>query len=372
MTAPTRTRLLRWSAPVAAAAVVAVAASGVLTAEADPPLPPKTAAQLLADLQGARVDGLSGTVVQDSELGLPTLPDVGSGRGGASLTSLLTGSHTLRVWYAGETRQRLALLGQLGESDVVRNGRDAWLWSSESNTATHYRLPESAAAAGRPTPLPSPLTPQEAAEKALAAIDPTTSVSTDGTRPVAGRAAYELVLKPRDGRSLVGQVRLAVDAQTSVPLRVQVFGRASDAGPAFSIGFTKVSFEVPGDDQFRFSPPPGAKVTEGTLPESESKSEYEPRVPDKHRVPGSAGSTGSAARTVGQGWTTVVVVRGVGPTTGQDGALGAFLERLPRVSGSWGSGRLVTSKLVSALLTDDGRLLVGAVPPQLLYEAAAR
>ena len=364
MTAPTRTRLLRWGAPVAAAAVVAVAASGVLTAEADPPLPPKTAAQLLADVQRARVDGLSGTVVQDSDLGLPALPSAGRDSG-ASLTSLLTGSHTLRVWYAGQTKQRLALLGSLGESDLVRNGRDAWLWSSESNSATHYRLPESATTAD-PTPLPSPLTPQQAAEKALAAIDPTTSVSTDGTRPVAGRDTYELVLKPRDDRSLVGQVRLAVDAQTSVPLRVQVFGRASDAGPAFSIGFTKVSFAVPGDDQFRFSPPPGAKVTEGTLPESERGSAYEPTVPEP------PDRAASAVRTVGAGWTTVAVVRGVGPAAGQEGALGAFLDRLPRVSGSWGSGRLLTSELVSALVTDDGRLLLGAVPPQLLYDAAAR
>ncbi len=53
--APTRTRLFRWAVPVAAVAVVGVAATGVLTAEADPPLPPKTAAQLLVDLQGAQV-----------------------------------------------------------------------------------------------------------------------------------------------------------------------------------------------------------------------------------------------------------------------------------------------------------------------------
>ncbi len=111
--------------------------------------------------------------------------------------------------------------------------------------------------------MPSPLTPQQAAEQALAAIDPTTAVSTDGTRTVAGRDAYELVLAPKDTRSLVGQVRLAVDAETSVPLRVQLFGRASADGPAFSVGFTKISFEVPGDDQFRFSPPPGATVDRG-------------------------------------------------------------------------------------------------------------
>ena len=39
------------------------------------------------------------------------------------------------------TRQRLALLGQLGESDLVRNGTDVWAWSSHDNTATHWTVP---------------------------------------------------------------------------------------------------------------------------------------------------------------------------------------------------------------------------------------
>jgi hypothetical protein len=58
--------------------------------------------------------------------------------------------------------------------------------------------------------------------------------------------------------------------------------------------------------------------------------------------------------------------------SGVGGELAALLYRLPRVSGSWGSGRLLTSTLVSALLTDDGRLLIGPVPPDLLYAAAGR
>ena len=359
MTAPTRTRLLRWGVPVAATAAVAVVASGVLTAEADPPLPPKTAGQLLVDIQGAGVAGLSGTVVQDSDLGLPSLPDMGR-RGGGGLTSLLTGSHTLRVWYAGQDKQRVALLDSLGETDVVRNGTDVWLWSSESNSATRYRVPAGKGGADATRELPAGVTPQQAAETALRALDPTTEVSTDGTRQVAGRDAYELVLAPKDTRSLVGQVRLAVDAETSVPLRVQVFPRATGDGPAFSVGFTSVTFEVPGDEQFAFTPPPGVTVTEGTLPAGP------PSKADRAAAERAAGAT----RTVGSGWTTVAVLPG--PAGRTDGAAAAFLEQLPRVSGSWGSGRLLTSRLVSVLLTDDGRVVAGAVPPELLYAAAAR
>ena len=42
------------------------------------------------------------------------------------------------------------------------------------------------------------------------------------------------------------------------------------------------------------------------------------------------------------------------------------------VSGAWGSGRLVTSKLVNALILPDGRMLVGLVTPDRLEAAAGQ
>src|SRR5262249_22306023 len=154
--------------------------------------------------------GLSGTIVSNAKLGLPQLPTAGPGPGavGSSLTSLLTGPHTLRVWTAGPTKHRVALLGTLGESDVVHNGRDCWSWASDTREATHPRLRAGAFDDEEPTAPGAGLTPQQAADAALKAIDPSTAVSTDGTASVAGRSAYELVLSPRDSRSLVGQVRL--------------------------------------------------------------------------------------------------------------------------------------------------------------------
>lgn len=358
MTAPTHLRLLRWGVPVVATAAVAIAASGVFSAEADPTLPAKTAGQLLVDLQGSEVAGLSGTVVQDSDLGLPELPSTGTDQGGSSLTSLLTGSHTLRVWYAGEDKQRIAMLSKLGETDFVRNGTDAWMWSSETNSATHLTLPAGKAGQDRGEGLPAGVTPQQAAEAALKAIDPTTAVSTDGTGTVAGRDAYELVLSPKDTRSLVGQVRLAVDAETSTPLRVQIFPKNTGDGPAFSVGFQSISYEVPAAEQFRFSPPPGAKVTEGTLS-------------GRPAGPADAEAKAEGTTMVGTGWTRVAVLPGP-DTTKTEGAAAVFLDRLPTVSGSWGSGKLLQSSLISALLTDDGRMIVGMVPPELLYDAAGR
>jgi outer membrane lipoprotein-sorting protein len=369
-----RSRVLRWAAPAAAVAAVAVAASGALTATADPPLPPKTAAALLVDLQHPNLYGLSGTVVQKSDLGLP-LPPTAAEVGRETLASLLTSSHTVRVWNAGTTKQRLALLDTLGESDLVRNGRDVWLWSSSSRTATHYTLPPPAANEVTPAPLPPGLTPQDAADAALRAIDPTTAVSTDGTSSVAGRAAYELVLSPRDTRSLVGQVRLAMDAETHLPLRVQVYGRDSRAGPAFEVGYTRISYARPGDEQFRFSPPTGVTVREGDLDQAYGESAMPDRYPGAERESARA----KGVRVIGDGWTAVAVIDGVQSPTGRsadqagfDEEMGKLLDRLPEVSGAWGRGRLLTSTLLSVLLTDDGRLLVGAVSPDLLYAAAGQ
>src|SRR6476659_4353624 len=66
---------IRWAVPGAVVAIV-LAAAGLtaVTADASPTLPPRSAAELLVDVQTASVATLSGTVVQTAELGLPDLP----------------------------------------------------------------------------------------------------------------------------------------------------------------------------------------------------------------------------------------------------------------------------------------------------------
>ena len=52
--------------------------------------------------------------------------------------------------------------------------------------------------------------------------------------------------------------------------------------------------------------------------------------------------------------------------------LAGLPRRLPKKDGQWGSGRLLAGTAFSAVLTDDGRIAVGAVRPEKLYEALAR
>jgi hypothetical protein len=50
----------------------------------------------------------------------------------------------------------------------------------------------------------------------------------------------------------------------------------------------------------------------------------------------------------------------------------AFMKTAKRVSGPWGSGRLMQTSLVSMLVTSNGRVLIGAVTPNVLYQAVTQ
>ncbi len=200
----------------------------------------------------------------------------------------------------------------------------------------------------------------------LEAVGPSTVVSTDSAVEVADRPARELVLAPTDDRSLISQVRVAVDDQTSVPLRVQVLGSGDQT--VAEVGFTSVDFGTPDARQFAFNPPPGAEVTEKGAVRPPADSELTEAEREQARK--AAEEHKANTQVVGEGWTTVVVTEV--PEDAASGELAGVLASLPFVSGAWGSGRLMTGTAFSAVLTDDGRLAVGAVQPQLLFDALAK
>jgi outer membrane lipoprotein-sorting protein len=570
---PRLTRRARWAVPSGAVAAVGVVVAGsvLTTAQAAPALPARTPAQLIAAIAATKSapSSLSGTITWNAALGLPELPSTG---GPTSITSLLTGSHTVKIWYARPGQLRLALPVPLGETDLRVDGRQVWLWASQTNTATHVVLPAapalrtgsrhgpvrhareqwntqsrgfapapaspnsgeaartSAESFGTPYSvgaITTPPTPQQVARQLLAAIGPTTAVSVQSNVVIAGRAAYQLTLAPKNPGSLVGRVSIAVDARRYLPLRVQVFARGS-ASPAYQVGYTALSFARPAASNFAFTPPPGAKVKTirplaGSLPGALSghgagfiappgmitcpavraplkgkptgrriqpakcamampgplagnggrhtalprrmmtchhirvqvngtrkDREILPikcalvrngavllptgslttsplraamrnlrRATPRHltmsqqrqllkslrqnmagirrlhlragRNPGAGRSafgwsgyapgTGpafppglaGAPRVIGSGWTAVAVFPAGGLTSGAaGGAAGALLRSATPVHGSWGSGRLLRTSLFSVLITSNGKALIGAVTPSLLYAAAGQ
>ncbi|MGW0804460.1 LolA family protein [Nonomuraea sp. NPDC002799] len=387
-----RGTFVRWGVPIAAAAVIgaAIGAGPVIAAvSGEPALPERSAEQLLADAVAATGDGggiapMSGTVQQTASLGLPALPATGA----ASPLSLLSGSHEVKVWYGASDKVRVAMPTQLNETNLIVNGDQAWYWDSSTNTATKLKIN---AKAGQehtpPTPQPTDVTPQQAVRRVLAGVDEHTGVRVINTAEVAGRPVYQLVLSPKDEGSLVQEVRIALDGETYVPLQVQLFAKGS-AEPAFQVGFTQVTFTPPAAENFAFTPPAGAKVEEAVIGENGfGENAFGDKAEERAEH---AKDVAGAAKVVGKGWTTVAVLpfsaadlggepaqgqkQGQGQGQGQGASGQALLDNVLKsatpVSGTWGSGKLIKTKLVTALLTDDGRLLVGAVTPEEIIEAA--
>jgi len=375
------------------------AVGGVLTtsmislAQPPPPLPPRTAAQLLTALAANQSgSALSGTVVETASLGLPALPSI---VGPISLSSFLAGSHVVKVWYADPTHYRIAVPQTDTESDLVRDGSNAWLWGSSVNMVEHIAIPAGASPAAS-----LPLTPQQAADQVLAKVGPTTTVSVDDNVTVAGEAAYQLVLAPKSAGSLISQVRVAIDARHNVPLRVQVFAKDA-AGPAIQVGFSSVSFGQPAAQNVTFTPPAGAAVVQESLGSG-----------GKAAATALGNSLANGAKVIGSDWLTVLdlpeaTLTGTVPSGGAAGssskptglvggsstqagpgaagsgglaALGVdtgsmfnvFMKTAEHVSGPWGSGRLMQTSLVSMLVTSNGRVLIGAVTPNVLYQAVTQ
>jgi hypothetical protein len=394
----------RWAVPVAVAGVVAAAFAVPATvgAVASDDLPALTADELVDRVATADQVPVSGTVVYTARLGLPdvTVSDLQ----GAGPLDLLGGSTTMRVWSDGDDASRAALLGDVSEYSVVRDGPQAWTYSSADDEAVHYvldpadaeRWAQMSADASGPAVEGDVPTPAEAADLALAHARVTTDVTTTEPVEVAGRAAYQLELRPQTDGTLVDRVRVAVDAETWVPLRTQVWSVDDAQAPAIEVGFTDVSFVAPDPSVFEFSAPAGAEVREVVVP-----------LPE----PGAQGSPSSEAlgkdagvEVSGTGWETVVELTDVdvdailGATaqgrlpegsTGSSGADDLFEEftdsedgELPgmpeldtgalyeQLTTPVDGGRLLSSALLSVLVTDDGRVLAGAVPPATLEELA--
>lgn len=397
-----RRKAARYVVPVT---VIGVAAATIglvpaLADSGDPDLPKITAQQLLDKIAASDVEQLSGTVKITTDLGLPDLGGLESGllsgaaKGddgssadpSAKLTELASGTHTLRVAADGPDRQKVSLLEHAAEYSVIHNGKNVWGYDSASDEVYHSTVDESAGKASGKAETPVPATPKDLTDDALKAVDDTTSVTVDGTVQVAGRDAYKLLVKPKQSGSTVGAISVAVDAETGLPLKFTLTP-ASGGSAVVDAGFTKISFARPAASTFDFTAPKGAKVTEGDAADKGDHGDKgakgakgaEP-APGHDGFDGFGGGIGGAAgpeglKVIGEGWTSVATFdtggKGVPSGSGAGGDLGGFLGSLgDKVSGDFGSGTVFSTRLVNALITDDGKVYAGAVTKDALVKAA--
>ncbi|MFF1472494.1 LolA family protein [Streptomyces mirabilis] len=378
-----RRKAARYVVPVA---VVGVAAATIglvpaLADSGDPSLPKITAEQLIEKIAKSDVQQLSGTVKVSTDLGLPSLGGLESGMlsgvtkgsGGSSadpqskLMELASGTHTVRVAADGPDKAKVSVLENAAEYSIIHNGNDVWAYDSKSNEVYHSTAP--AAEKGQEkAPKDVPTTPKQLADEALKSVDDTTSVTVDGTAQVAGRDAYKLLIKPKQSGSTVGAITVAVDAKTGVPLKFTLVPTSGGAA-VVDAGFTQVAFAKPAASTFDFTPPKGAKVTEG-------KDSKDSKAPESAPSRGDLGKGLDGLKTVGKGWSTIAEfdTGGQGMPSGsssQGGNVSGFLNSLgDHVKGKFGSGTVFSTRLVNALITDDGKVYAGAVTKDALVKAA--
>ncbi|MFF2931886.1 LolA family protein [Streptomyces mirabilis] len=387
-----RRKAARYVVPVA---VVGVAAATIglvpaLADSGDPSLPKITAEQLIEKIAKSDVQQLSGTVKVSTDLGLPSLGGLESGMlsgvtkgsGGSSadpqskLMELASGTHTVRVAADGPDKAKVSVLENAAEYSIIHNGNDVWAYDSKSNEVYHSKAP--AAEKGQEkAPKDVPTTPKQLADEALKSVDDTTSVTVDGTAQVAGRDAYKLLIKPKQSGSTVGAITVAVDAKTGVPLKFTLVPTSGGAA-VVDAGFTQVAFAKPAASTFDFTPPKGAKVTEGkdSKGSKDLKGSKDSKAPESAPSRGDLGKGLDGLKTVGKGWSTIAEfdTGGQGMPSGsssQGGNVSGFLNSLgDHVKGKFGSGTVFSTRLVNALITDDGKVYAGAVTKDALVKAA--
>ncbi|MFD9740142.1 outer membrane lipoprotein carrier protein LolA [Umezawaea sp. NPDC059074] len=368
----------RVTVAIAAAGVVAgVAGLGVLAMPAGagpaPVLPQVDAQSLVESVLTAKPAAFGGTVDVNNSLGIPAI---------AGLPQLSDGASQVRMWTDGQGKARVSLPTGGSERTIVDDGTTLWSWNSETQTVT--KTPHGAEAAKPDMGLGlglgqdgKPLEPVQLARDVVSEIEKSSVVTVDGTARVANRPAYELVLTPKPTeRTVLREVRVAVDSELRMPLRVSLLTNGTDE-PAVQVGFSELTVGAQDAALFQFTPSASAKVEEQKLeaPSDQDKADAEKALGE------------ASPQVVGDGWDTVIVAKtpaealsGVQlpaedkPEHRGPGASGAnpqdLLKQLGKqISGPWGSGTLISTKIGNALLADDGRIALGAVPEQVLTEA---
>jgi len=364
---------------VALAGVVAGAVGiGFLASPAgagqSPTLPSVTPDALVASVLTSTPPAMAGTVEIQNNLGLPAIPGLP--------IQAANGTSQIRVWTDGRNESRISLPSMNSDETIIDNGTTIYDWNSAKHTVTehHVNAQDKAPTAGGQG---ETLDPATVARSLVSAVKQTSTISVDGTDVVADRPAYDLVLTPKaNQRTLLRQIRIAIDAQTRIPLQLQVLANNTDS-PAVSVGFSTLDIGAQDPSLFTFTPPSNATVVNGDKVDHQSVNMADAAAPTF----------------VGKGWETVVVLHlpssmttpstgtsdsstqgglfgssssSVGSGSGSSGPMGLLRAFGKPVSGAWGSGWVISTDVGNALITSDGRVAAGFVPQQLLISALGK
>jgi len=260
-----RSRLIIIASFAALAAVVLIVGVAVAGPTQSDPLPAVTASDLISRMGQAEGDvtAISGEVSWQNGL----FGDTGDVAGMAQLPaqSPLTAGGSGRIWVS-DAGARAESQGSGGDQVVVlsKAARTAWVYDYAQNTVRKYVV-TGEAPAETPSPAPSAtfMTP-EAITLYLQQFARFATVEVAGQAEVAGRGTYLLTMTPVAEDTALGAVRAAIDGETMVPLRLEVFAKGGTT-PVLRFGFDSVSYDPVDASLFAFIPPEGATVKAKTI-----------------------------------------------------------------------------------------------------------
>lgn len=373
-------------------------------------LPDKSAVELLAMINTDEEISFSGRVVKKADLGLPPMnliPDISQSmvdsmkerlpeemaefipeasiEGELALVlEFLAGTHNANVYFDGPTRARVQVLDLLSERNFIRNGKDLWFYDAAKSRVIQSEIdPEEEAKAklaleewivGNADRFPFDLaSPASIARYLIDQAGGSTDFSVDEDASVAGRDAYQLIMEPKAKGSLFDQVKIAIDAETGLPLAVTIHA-VGKVDPAFEVAFTSISFATPDPSLFQFTPPAGVTVErispEDGLDGLDGLEKKSMRASESTLEGLAAELEAEAERLRAEGWAAVARITSDRVPAEFNDSLRSnrlFDELTRKVAG----GKVFSTTLFNILFTDEGGIYAGAVTIDRLLEVAA-
>ena len=407
-------------AVVAPATVVALSIAAPMQANAEIDLPDKSASEILQMMNQDPDMSFSGRVTKVSNLGLPpigNMPDISESMVEemeentpegmeefiprmtesnmvTDLVEIISGTHEARIYVDGPDKLRVQVLDPMSERSMIVNGDTVWFYDDDKLAAQfmtmdvaeleakaeEYEAENSADIEQMIADLPFDINnPAEVADYLLAEASEYSEITVGVDQNVAGQATYELIATPLATETTVDYVSVAIDAETGMALNVKVMAKGQ-AEPAMEIGFTSIDYSTPAASVFEFNPSSDVTVTEMEMPaeftidgETYTKEELEaeleankPTEAEYEELKAEYEASENMPVVFENGWASVVEMK-----LTEDMPVDMFESELfSGITEQVEGGFVITSSLVNVLITDDGRVLAGAVTTDYLLEIA--
>jgi len=428
---PRRRTFLSWTpAVVVPALVLASVVIAPMTAGAVS-LPEKSAAEVIAMMEGSHELAYTATVSKVANLGLPDIgmgaslmpPSAASGDGaagegsvgdgaaegtasgdlaadgamsGALLTTALevfSGEHTARVVLDPRVGVRVQVQDRMAERNIIVNETEAWLYDSRANTATRLTIPDEQALSEARAAAEAQAGPEAIADAQAQAADAAQKLeqrfdefaaqaSADFSTP-AGVAQF--VIDELDAESTISMaenVRVADRAAYEMLVTpdasdtlIESISLAIDAETGLPL---RVVVNAVGQDAAAFSlaisaldlsTPDPALFTFTPPPGATVTEAPEFELPTDRPTPSVEASVEAPEMptVVQSGWATIVEISA--ESMPDELAANPLLDQFAT---SVDGGSVVRTALATVFITDDGRIFVGTVPLSSLQSAATR